>query len=377
MAKKLYVGVNGIARQVNNIYVGVNGVARKVIKGYVGVGGVARPFWTQEKISYYGTIDSLSRPGESTGATVGNYALFLGGATNSSLDVTATAYDLNLTKIAAPNSSYVGMGAGCGLSIGNYAVFGGGKNGNSFAYCDAYDASLTKVQSVPELGAPMMRAVSAKIDNLGFIGGGASYFDYTEDGTATVTVFNENLTRNSVGMSLERYNCGAASVGSKVLFAGGLPTTRPEQKTTRVDIFDSSLTRTTSDLSVSMGYVSGAGLTNYALFLSESGVNAFDSSMVQTIPSSPSVLPEKSTPLKLGTFAVFAGGGNTTGAGNTYNQVICYDDNLTLSNLPSLSEPKMYMGASAIGNYGIFSGGLNSPFIVSSTGIDTVEVYKI
>lgn len=45
MAKKLYVGVNGIARQVNNIYVGVNGVARKVIKGYVGVGGVARLFY--------------------------------------------------------------------------------------------------------------------------------------------------------------------------------------------------------------------------------------------------------------------------------------------------------------------------------------------
>lgn len=45
MAKKLYVGVNGIARQVNNIYVGVNGVARKVIKGYIGVGGVARLFY--------------------------------------------------------------------------------------------------------------------------------------------------------------------------------------------------------------------------------------------------------------------------------------------------------------------------------------------
>ena len=60
MAKKLYVGVNGIARQVNNIYVGVNGVARKVIKGYVGVGGVARPFWTGGQPTYFGKAENLS-----------------------------------------------------------------------------------------------------------------------------------------------------------------------------------------------------------------------------------------------------------------------------------------------------------------------------
>ena len=45
MAKKAYVGINGIAKNVNKMYVGVNGVARKVVKGYVGVNGVARLFW--------------------------------------------------------------------------------------------------------------------------------------------------------------------------------------------------------------------------------------------------------------------------------------------------------------------------------------------
>lgn len=30
MAKKLYIGVNGIAREVKKIYIGVNGVAREV-----------------------------------------------------------------------------------------------------------------------------------------------------------------------------------------------------------------------------------------------------------------------------------------------------------------------------------------------------------
>lgn len=36
MAKKVYVGVNNVAKNVKSIYVGVNGVARKVIKVYVG-----------------------------------------------------------------------------------------------------------------------------------------------------------------------------------------------------------------------------------------------------------------------------------------------------------------------------------------------------
>ena len=42
MAKKTYVGVNNIARNVSKMYVGVNGVARRVKKAYVGVNGVAR-----------------------------------------------------------------------------------------------------------------------------------------------------------------------------------------------------------------------------------------------------------------------------------------------------------------------------------------------
>lgn len=45
MAKKAYVGINGISKNVKNIYVGVNGVPKKVIKGYVGVNGVPKVFW--------------------------------------------------------------------------------------------------------------------------------------------------------------------------------------------------------------------------------------------------------------------------------------------------------------------------------------------
>lgn len=46
MAKKTYVGVNNIARNVSKMYVGVNGHAKKIKKAYVGVNGVARQFWS-------------------------------------------------------------------------------------------------------------------------------------------------------------------------------------------------------------------------------------------------------------------------------------------------------------------------------------------
>jgi len=50
MAKKTYVGVNNIARNVSKMYVGVNGVARRVKKAYVGVNGVARQCYPNVKI---------------------------------------------------------------------------------------------------------------------------------------------------------------------------------------------------------------------------------------------------------------------------------------------------------------------------------------
>lgn len=41
---KLYIGINGKARQVLKMYVGVNNVAREVKAGYIGVDGTARKF---------------------------------------------------------------------------------------------------------------------------------------------------------------------------------------------------------------------------------------------------------------------------------------------------------------------------------------------
>lgn len=52
MPKKLYISVNGVAREVKKIYVGVDNIAREVKKGFVGVEGVARSFFSGEAENY-------------------------------------------------------------------------------------------------------------------------------------------------------------------------------------------------------------------------------------------------------------------------------------------------------------------------------------
>lgn len=58
MSKKIYVGVNNIAKNVNKMYVGVNNVAKKVLKGYVGVNGVAKEFFR-----YYTPLNYIESSG--------------------------------------------------------------------------------------------------------------------------------------------------------------------------------------------------------------------------------------------------------------------------------------------------------------------------
>ena len=52
MAKKTYIGVNNVARQVKKVYIGVNGVARKVKKIYIGVANIARQIFGGGELSY-------------------------------------------------------------------------------------------------------------------------------------------------------------------------------------------------------------------------------------------------------------------------------------------------------------------------------------
>lgn len=49
MAKKAYIGVDGVAREAKSIYLGIDNVARKIKKAYIGdENGLAR-LWYQDE----------------------------------------------------------------------------------------------------------------------------------------------------------------------------------------------------------------------------------------------------------------------------------------------------------------------------------------
>lgn len=45
MSKKIYIGIDNVAKPMKKIYIGVDGVARKIKKAYIGVDGIAKPFY--------------------------------------------------------------------------------------------------------------------------------------------------------------------------------------------------------------------------------------------------------------------------------------------------------------------------------------------
>ena len=121
MAKKTYIGVNNVARQVKKVYIGVNGVARKVKKIYIGVANIARQVFGGGELRYYGTATSLSEARKYLAAT--SVGLF-GGGFPGPLS-TVDAYDTSLTR-TSPTALSVVRGDLAATSVGNYALFGGG-----------------------------------------------------------------------------------------------------------------------------------------------------------------------------------------------------------------------------------------------------------
>ena len=63
MAKKLYIGIDGVARNVKKQYIGVNGIARKVKKIYVGVNGVARLCFSASTLQFIGFTNTSTNGG--------------------------------------------------------------------------------------------------------------------------------------------------------------------------------------------------------------------------------------------------------------------------------------------------------------------------
>lgn len=358
MAKKVYVGVDNVARKVKKMYIGVDGVARKIKKGYIGIGGVARPFFGGG-LEYYGTITPLIEAVSYPAAThIGNYALFAGGLRRNSSTgsneskATVTAYDTSLTRSAPTALSKAGASSkathnqnyalfpigktvnaynsaltrstptalsearGASTHVGVYALFSGGSYSDDYGdiylkEVEVYNASLTKSFTSSTLQHQKDSHAGAHVGNYALFAGGYNNGTYQN----SVDAYNTSLTRKTAPtLSVRRRSLDGTTVGNYALFGGG--GISGDYAQTAVDVYDSSLTKSTLSLHVAMNYVHATHVDKYALFHGYGGasnanlteVSAFDTSLTRTVPTAMSTRHYHGAATHVGNYALFGGG---------------------------------------------------------------------
>ena len=369
MAKKVYVGVDDVARRVKKMYVGVDGTARKVKKGYVGVGGVARPFFTTG-LERWGLATSLTTARTNHAATtVGDYALFGGGSNNSGAISSVETYNKSLVKGTATNISGVRRYLGAS-NVGNYALFaGGGDNGGTVkADVATYNQSLTKgTATAMTMGGWYVKGTNfqANSGSLAMFTQGVNIGYEASTYSNVVDTYNASLTKGTVNMSVEKTFVACASTDKHVLFAGGM---NSSGYTGVVDAFNKSLSRTTP---AGVGAYYGASAASVGEYIIVTGyyydayAYVYNSSLTRTIITNVTK-GEYRAAITLGDYALF-GGSRLQGT-----VVDAFDKSLTVTKPNGFSESKCYVEATTIGNYALFGGGQ-----VTRTPSAKVEVYCI
>lgn len=188
-------------------------------------------------------------------ANTTNHLIFAGWVNNTSSNTT-DAYDNSLTRrtiTALGTARYYLAGA----SIGEYAIFAGGKDDStSYSLAECYDAALTK-HTLENLSAIRTNFQGASFAGYAVFGGGTTATPYIDR-------YNASLTRDTtIALSSSRSNTATGTLGSgmdkRLIFAGG------DNKSTVVDVFDASFTRTSYSLSVGRTNATIVSVGNYAL----------------------------------------------------------------------------------------------------------------
>lgn len=370
MAKKAYIGVDGVARKIKKGYIGIDGIARKIKKAYIGVGGVARPCWSSG-LEYYGRVTPLSVGVINPAATnLPDYALFAGGeksadgmGTNNPNRYSALidAFDKNLTRYNASPMTTSRTNVG-GASVNGVAMFAGGSRGSSDKLNDVFkvDNDLNTTKSSTNLSTNQDAIVATNIGDCVVFSHGVT----AGGGWARTTYFyNTDLTQvNKIGTN----NVGrgaAATLGNKALFAGGSggATVSP---TALVQVFDDDYTDISSGiyLSVERAYLAGTTINRFAIFGggTSSGerknrVDAFNEDL--TLISGVDNLSEARGPLSAVTnkdCALFIGGEIKGGESST---VDAYNADLVHTIPQGLAETRSLHDATTVGDYVLVGGG--------------------
>lgn len=394
MASRIYTGVRDKARKVKAIYIGVGNKARSVKAVYIGVNGKARLCWKRPGVyKYAGTVSnhSLNRYGM-CGGSIGNYALFAGGAyyntTNKAFvySTTIDTYNSSLTKTSVVNLSIKRDSAASETTV-NHVLFAGGYDSTASTkylnIVDGYDTTLSR-SSITRLSVGRADCaatyVAPGIDTrYALFAGGVSSASAT---TNTIDIYNRNSTLlTTMRLSENKVTVGACN--GSAIFAGGktVPSVMDPVYTDTVDAFNTILTSLSVSKLTEARDVSAAGsVGRYALFAGGSTnsndytttVEAYDDSLTKTTLSSglSVAVGEEMCSASINGYLLFAGGEYRTASYTTVVNV--YDKHLTRTTSTKLRNGR-YNASSVVGNYALFAGGYGNK--TYPTAVDAYEVY--
>lgn len=328
MPKRMYIGIDSVARSVRKAYIGVDSMAKRIKKAYIGIGGVARPFYTLGGIDIYGRVTSLNAIRHSlAGASVGNHALFAGGINYSTFTSKVDAYDSSLV-CSAQSPLSVARCALAGTNVGDYALFAGGYNkatnkseSNASNVIDAYSGSLV-VSSAPAMGDSIAHLAACSHGDYAFFAGGCNY----RAGSVNKYVYsyNTSLTRSyETSLNVARHSLAVATVGDYAIFAGG----------------ESTHTATSPSI-----------IFNH-------DVDAYNKSKTHSIPAVLSAARSRHAGASTSSYAIFAGGcnGSSNASLNYFDYAEAYDSNLTRTTIPlTIQFNSVCLSASSLGNCAVF-----------------------
>lgn len=336
----------------------------EAVEVYKGEGDIVRPATDIEPLT--------PERYELAGASVGNYALFAGGASRDHRKIydTVDAYNTSLTH-STPTALSVARNNLAGASVGSYALFAGGGDANDpYDTVDAYNTSLTR--STPTaLSKGQYYLAGASVGSYALFAGGFA--------SNTVNAYNRSLTRSTpTALSSGRYQLAGASVGSYALFAGG--TENGDEELENVDAYNTALTRTTpTELSLGRLALAGASTGSYALFAggcdnanrdtATLAVDAYNASLTRSTPMWLKTPRYYLAGTSIDGYAIFAGGYDSTRVDTYDDMVDVYNAALTRTNPAPLSAGRSGLAAASVGDYAVFACGQDGPVV------GTVDVY--
>ena len=412
MAKKAYIGVDGVARKIKKGYLGIeNFVPRSLPNGYTQVEYIEsdkgqhidtgfKPSsntkikmvvggWpaTIAAAALYGTRTASNDWIECYSASTDQYRFVYGG--NSVYFDTTVSYDDKVTVIQDKNTIIIGNHTQtvaektftCTTNLYLFAYNNNGTvahRGAIILYsCQIYENDVLVRDYVPCINPNGEIGLYDMVDGVFYANVGTGAFTA---GTSVYESVAHKIKKAYIGiggvarpcwsggelayygvitpLSGARYRLAATTVGTYALFGGGRDSST---FFSTVDAYSKSLTHTTpTALSVGRSSLAAAVIGDYALFgggsytssytTLENTVDAYDISLTRTTPTALSGSRDNLAAASSSQYALFGGG-------NSKNVVDAYDTSLTRITPTTLSMARNNLAATTIGDYVLFGGG--------------------